>query len=80
MSDVTNLSTPVDQHGEPIADKCWYRVSKRRTRPVYGQVHADPDAGELVFLLRGAERPQRVDEMDPGARWELVDKSDLPPA
>ncbi|MEL6111036.1 MAG: hypothetical protein AAFU85_33935, partial [Planctomycetota bacterium] len=74
---ITNPTTPVDQHGESISDG-WYRLVRRRTRPVYVEVRFDPDAGELICLPRESERPQRVDEMDPGVRWELVDASDVP--
>lgn len=76
---ITNPITPVDQHGELIGDGRWYRlVQGRRRVPVYVLVRFDPEAGELICLPRGSERVQRVDEMDPGVRWELVDVSDVP--
>ncbi|MEO1527592.1 MAG: hypothetical protein AAFX06_19355 [Planctomycetota bacterium] len=77
---ITNPLTPRDQHGEPITDG-WYRlVQARRRLPAYVQVRFDPDAGELLCVPRGGERPQRVDEMDPGIRWESIAESDLPSA
>ena len=81
MSDsLTNPLTPRDQFGALIADGCWYRLVQRRRRAAYCQVCFDPDSGELLCLPRGAERAQRVDEMDPGVRWELIDESEVHPA
>ena len=77
---ITNPLTPRDQFGNLIADGCWYRLVQRRRRAVYCQVRFDPDSGELLCLPRGAERAQRVDEMDPGVRWELIDESEVQPA
>lgn len=73
---ITNLKTPLDQNGDPIADGQWYLVGKRGVKPTRVIVRYDVDQDEYTCQPKGGGFWQRVSEMDPNASWEKVEDDD----
>ena len=69
---LTCLATPRDQNGDLIEPKRFYLLHLRGKPSIKVKVSEDPATGDLYYGLKGADRPQRVDESDPNATWELI--------
>lgn len=69
---MTQSTTPVDQHGDPIRRGCFYMLTLPKRKSVKARVEDDPESGRQFVCVKGIDRMTAVDEMTPDAMWERI--------